>query len=602
MIIRGNTVINAEDPNQPLQSTLQGIGLFDGPHENFVIENNLVITNHWHGIALYRASNCRIVNNTVYSPKWIAGQSGLRTWITIEQSSDCLMRNNTAHTFRTLSNTNLTLDHNLVVDGSNYASVFVDSQNSDFHLKAGSAAIDAGSPTDAPPLDIERNSRPAGAAWDIGAYEFGSTAGLLAYAGPDQTIMDGDDNGTEPVTLNGSGSYDPDGTITSWVWKEGATVLATGETAPVVLSVGVHTITLTVTDDDSPANTATDTVVVTIDESGPITSLDGWRSFSIAEQTGAFTVQFDARPNASGIDGLVGILQGVASTWSDVACIFRFNVSGNMDVRNGSTYTADLTAGYAAGTWYHVRMEIDVPSHTYSVYVTPAGQAEFALATNYAFRSDQSSVAGLDHWALRHHDGGSLTVDHMYVVDDSPPQVTGWEVLADHGPAGTIATAVMDDYIESRIAGLQQLRITFDRPIDPATLAPSAVTLVGQSHGDQAGLIDSLSLNPGGTVLTVSLSSPAPNADAYTLALTNQVRGYQGLPVAGDRDIRIQALVGDVDGSGSVTAADMLAIRSHGGAAAAGEHLRHDVDGSGIVTAADVRAVRRWMGSLLPAP
>ena len=36
---------------------------------DWVIENNVVIVDHWHGITLGGARNCRIVNNTVIDPK-----------------------------------------------------------------------------------------------------------------------------------------------------------------------------------------------------------------------------------------------------------------------------------------------------------------------------------------------------------------------------------------------------------------------------------------------------------------------------------------------------------------------------------------------------
>jgi hypothetical protein len=55
---------------------------------------------------------------------------------------------------------------------------FENSTTGDFHLKSGSAPVDAGrsslSGTDAPALDLEGGGRPAGAAFDQGAYEFGS--------------------------------------------------------------------------------------------------------------------------------------------------------------------------------------------------------------------------------------------------------------------------------------------------------------------------------------------------------------------------------------------------------------------------------------------
>lgn len=93
----------------------------------------------------------------------------------------------------------------------------------------------------------------------------------VANAGTDQNVTDTDGNGSQSVTLNGSASSDPDGTISSYIWKEGTTQIATGATPAVTLAVGIHTITLTVT--DNLGATATDTVVVTVNAAGgtPVT-------------------------------------------------------------------------------------------------------------------------------------------------------------------------------------------------------------------------------------------------------------------------------------------------------------------------------------------
>lgn len=91
----------------------------------------------------------------------------------------------------------------------------------------------------------------------------------VASAGPDQAVTDFDDNGSEPVTLDGSASTDSDGTISSYVWTEGATQIATGVNPTVTLDVAgsPHTITLTVTDNDGAA--ATDTVTITVNAATP---------------------------------------------------------------------------------------------------------------------------------------------------------------------------------------------------------------------------------------------------------------------------------------------------------------------------------------------
>ena len=68
IVLRGNTIINYEDPGQPFRGTLQGIGCFDGMFEDWLVEDNIVKVDHWHGISLYGARNTIIRNNIVTDP------------------------------------------------------------------------------------------------------------------------------------------------------------------------------------------------------------------------------------------------------------------------------------------------------------------------------------------------------------------------------------------------------------------------------------------------------------------------------------------------------------------------------------------------------
>ncbi len=84
----------------------------------------------------------------------------------------------------------------------------------------------------------------------------------IADAGGDRTASDADGNGVETVALDGSGSYDPDGSITIWQWKEGEETLGNGDNLIYDYAVGTHTVTLQVTDTDGTSSTDTVTVVI----------------------------------------------------------------------------------------------------------------------------------------------------------------------------------------------------------------------------------------------------------------------------------------------------------------------------------------------------
>ena len=83
-----------------------------------------------------------------------------------------------------------------------------------------------------------------------------------ADAGSDQTVIDSDDSGSEPVTLDGSSSFDADGTISSYEWSDGESQIATGVNPTVELDTGMHTITLTVTNDND--YTDSDNVIIIV--------------------------------------------------------------------------------------------------------------------------------------------------------------------------------------------------------------------------------------------------------------------------------------------------------------------------------------------------
>lgn len=179
--LSGNRIINYEDPDQPLRCALQGIGLYDGMYVDWVIENNVVLVDHVHGITVMGARNVRILNNTVVDPN--RTKPGPPRITITQHKNGTLPENsfivNNLAVFKNarkynnvgfaISRTGVTLRGNMrVIDPTVF---FDDFAGGDLRPKPGSRLIDAGTAEMAPATDIEGRSRPRGKAVDVGAYE-----------------------------------------------------------------------------------------------------------------------------------------------------------------------------------------------------------------------------------------------------------------------------------------------------------------------------------------------------------------------------------------------------------------------------------------------
>lgn len=147
---------------------------------------------------------------------------------------------------------------------------------------------------------------------------------------------------------------------------------------------------------------------------------------------------------------------------------------------------------------------------------------------------------------------------------------------------------------------MRQFSVTLSAAIDPATLVAGAVTITGQSGGDQSALIQSLAADAQALTVTVTLAAPLPDADVYTIALTDVLHSAAGQTITGDRDLTLRVLAGDVHGSGTVTAADILAACSQSGLPLSAATARYDLNASGSVTGDDLLAIRARLGRQLP--
>lgn len=141
-------------------------------HDIFIY-NNLFYDNGEDGIMFYDHPNgegdiydITVVNNTCYDNK----RFGIL--LNFQDARNMIFRNNICYKS---GNSNIEYEageyeasHNLTGNPQ-----FVDAVTGDFHLTADSPAIDAGTAENAATDDFEGNSRPCGAGYDIGAYEYG---------------------------------------------------------------------------------------------------------------------------------------------------------------------------------------------------------------------------------------------------------------------------------------------------------------------------------------------------------------------------------------------------------------------------------------------
>jgi hypothetical protein len=157
----------------------------------------------------------------------------------------------------------------------------------------------------------------------------------------------------------------------------------------------------------------------------------GWTNTPLRLQTAPFTATFDATPGQANMDAVLGFSLNAATDFTSLAASARFNENGFIDVRNASAYSADVSVPYFPGVSYHFRLVIDPTKQQYSVYVTPAGALEIALAANYAFRSEQSTLTSLNNWAMTvDSSSGSLSACNPTIVPATTPPLPASYLLS----------------------------------------------------------------------------------------------------------------------------------------------------------------------------
>jgi len=124
-----------------------------------------------------------------------------------------------------------------------------------------------------------------------------------------------------------------------------------------------------------------------------------WNNSVLPTTNNHSAISFEATPSSENIDGVIGLSNGKANKYSDLALIVRFAPNGYIDARDGKKYNRIDNIKYYPNKSYSFRLDINFDNHTYDIYVTPKGGTEIKIGNNFAFRSEQKNLNSLNNIA-----------------------------------------------------------------------------------------------------------------------------------------------------------------------------------------------------------
>ena len=239
----------------------------------------------------------------------------------------------------------------------------------------------------------------------------------VANAGPDQTIIDTDGNTLEVVTIDGTGSSDPDGNIVSYAWRKSGTFYSNAALQSATQPIGVHNFELTVTDNQGATNT--DTVVVTVVANGSTVIIDNFSANPGVITEGDSTTLSWLTTGATSVSISNGVGRGLSP-------------DGSISVSPTTNTVYTLTATGPGGT--HIR--------SVTVGVNPPPPAPTSIdsfsATPSTITDGNSAVlswttSGADSVSINNDVGAGLALDGSISVN--PTTTTTYTITAG-GPGG----------------------------------------------------------------------------------------------------------------------------------------------------------------------
>ncbi len=218
----------------------------------------------------------------------------------------------------------------------------------------------------------------------------------VADAGPDKTVPEG-----SSVALDGSGSHDPDGTVTAYAWSGAAAGIGTlSNTSSAIatyagLDDGVDAVTLEVTDDNGLTDTdSTDVTVTNVAPSLTLTSCPVAPNQVDTDVTfaGTFTDPGVNDTHTMTVDWGDGVVSPAAAATSPVGATHQYTSAGIFDIAvtvtddDGGSDTEtcgfvvvyDPNGGFVTGGGWLMS-----PAGAYPADPSASGRANFGFVSKY---------------------------------------------------------------------------------------------------------------------------------------------------------------------------------------------------------------------------
>lgn len=177
---------------------------------------------------------------------------------------------------------------------------------------------------------------------------------------------------------------------------------------------------------------------------------DGLHKLGVSN-TGLVNIEFDFIPLDNTQDSNIGFADSsvTVDSFKKLSMIIAYEIgaeSVNFIVRNGGVYQCDQPVPVINNQLYHFRIAANLAAQTYSVYVTPDGGIETAIATNYKFRLDPPAMDDVGQLVMQSAVDNAFAIKNHY-INRWPSKIAFTEGLHGLGGGNTGTVNIAFDFV-----------------------------------------------------------------------------------------------------------------------------------------------------------